>query len=153
MIGRLLGIDYGTKRIGLALTDELRIIASPFETKLNNQEFWNYLSILITKNHITGFVIGKPLHDGENSFVTQVLQFCHTLNQQFALPIFLQDESLSSEESRAFLISSGKRGKKLKKDLDKYAAQTILNNFLLASERGCIEQFIPEDYENYHETI
>jgi len=147
MKGRLLGIDFGTNRIGLAITDELRIIASPFDTRLNDNNFWDYLLDLTLKNKITAYVIGKPYHDGENSFVSKVYQFTKELYKHSPLPIYFQDESLSSKESRSFLISSGKRGKKLKKDLDKYAAQVILNDFLLAYERGYIDQYQPEGYD------
>lgn len=143
-MGRLLGIDYGTKRIGLALSDELRIIASPFDTHANTPEFWNYLDTIIKKNNIDGFVVGKPIHDGKNSFESQVLGFIRKLNRKFPYPIYLQDESLSSQESRSFLIQTGKRGKKLKQNIDRYAAQFILSSFLIASERGNIEQYKEE---------
>ena len=140
-MSRLLGIDYGTKRIGMALTDELRIIASPHEVHPNNLEFWNYLSKAIHSHHIGGFVVGIPLHDGESTIEPHILGFIRKLDRLFQLPIYLQDESLSSKESRDFLINTGKRGKKLKQNLDRYAAQLILSNFLQASERGQIQQF------------
>ncbi len=127
---RLLGIDYGTKRIGLAASDELQIIASPFDTIPNNENLWNSLELLIQKNNICAFVVGVPLHDGDNSFEPHVLGFLRKLKKTFNLPVYIQDESLSSKESRAFLISTGKRGKKLKQNLDKFAAQAILNDFM-----------------------
>ncbi|MGL4388912.1 MAG: Holliday junction resolvase RuvX [Brevinema sp.] len=148
-MGRLLGIDYGTKKIGLALTDELRMIASPFDVVPNNEQFWITLEKLVRDYRIDGFVVGKPLHDGENSFVTTVMNFIHNLGSRFSFSIYFQDESLSSKSSRDFLISSGKKGKKLKQDLDKYAAQAILNDFLISSERGIIEEF----QRDSHETI
>lgn len=140
-MARLLGIDYGTKKIGLAVTDELRIISSPYDTQPNTPQFWGYLEKLVKDYNIDGFVVGKPLHDGENSFVKEVLRFVDELHQRFSFTIYLQDESLSSKESRSFLIQSGKRGKKLKQDLDKYAAQAILHNFLESYERGSIEMY------------
>ena len=140
-MSRLLGIDFGTKRIGMALTDELRIIASPHEVHPNNLEFWDYLSKSIITLNIGGFVVGTPLHDGESSIEPHILGFIRKLDRLFQLPIYLQDESLSSKESRDFLINTGKRGKKLKQNLDRYAAQLILSNFLQASERGQIQQF------------
>ncbi len=140
-MARLLGIDFGTKRIGLALSDETRIIASPFETIKNTPSIWEYFAKLIKEQNIDGFVVGIPHHDGDNSFEPHVLGFIRRLKRDYNLPIYLQDESLSSKESRDFLIQTGKRGKKLKEDLDKYAAQTILTQFLLSSERGQIEEF------------
>ncbi len=129
-MGRILGIDYGTKRIGLALTDEMRIIASPHETIPNNETFWTYLDKFIYSHNIDAFVVGVPFHDGENSFESHVLGFMRKLQRLHHLPIYLQDESLSSKESRDFLISTGKRGKKLKQKLDSFAAQSILSQFL-----------------------
>ncbi|MGL4560770.1 MAG: Holliday junction resolvase RuvX [Brevinema sp.] len=146
-MGRLLGIDYGTKKIGLAITDELRMIASPFEVQPNDSKFWIYMETIIKNYHIDGFVVGTPLHDGENSFLSQVMVFIKTLHTKFSFPIYLQDESLSSKDSRSFLIASGKRGKKLKQDLDKYAAQAILHDFLLSLERGIITEYQPEDLD------
>ncbi len=140
-MSRLLGIDFGTKRIGMALTDELRIIASPHEVHPNNLEFWDYLSKAILTLNIGGFVVGVPLHDGESAIEPHILGFIRKLDRLFQLPIYLQDESLSSKESRDFLINTGKRGKKLKQNLDRYAAQLILSSFLQASERGQIQQF------------
>lgn len=144
-MGRLLGIDYGTKRIGLAMTDAMRIIASPYETIPNDLQFWNYLDNIVKSYEITGFVVGIPLHNGDNSFEPHVLGFLRKLNKHFELPIYLQDESLSSVESREFLIQTGKRGKKLKQKLDQYAAQTILSRFLLESERRPLSPFVPSE--------
>ncbi|MGL4394394.1 MAG: Holliday junction resolvase RuvX [Brevinema sp.] len=140
-MARLLGIDYGSKRIGLAMTDELRMIASPFEVIPNTLELWSFLDKLVKDYRIDGFVVGKPVHDGENSFETPVMHFTKKLSAQFPFPIYFQDESLTSKSSRDFLIGSGKRGKKLKQDLDKYAAQAILHEFLMASERGIVEEY------------
>ncbi len=129
-MARILGIDYGSKHIGLALSDEMRIIASPFETVSNDEKFWDYLQNIIQKNNIDAFVIGVPLHSGDNSFEPHVLGFMRKVKRLYGFPIYMQDESLSSKESRDFLISTGKRGKKLKQKLDSYAAQSILNEFL-----------------------
>ncbi|MGL5956596.1 MAG: Holliday junction resolvase RuvX [Brevinema sp.] len=135
-MARILGIDYGTKKIGLALTDELRIIASPHSTQTNNENFWNFIKTLIIDQHIDGFVVGIPVHQEKNSFEPHVLGFIRKLQRTFNLPIYLQDESLSSRESRDFLLSTGKRGKKLSKSLDQYAAQKILSEFLQSLEQG-----------------
>ncbi len=143
-MARLLGVDYGTKRIGLALSDELQIIASPFNIIPNNEKLWDYLDDLIKKNKIGVFVVGVPLHDGENTFEPHVLGFIRKLQRTFNLPVYIQDESLSSKESRDFLISTGKRGKKLKQKLDSYAAQSILNEFMKKDRRG-LSAFKEED--------
>ncbi|MGL4676203.1 MAG: Holliday junction resolvase RuvX [Brevinema sp.] len=143
-MARILGIDYGTKKIGLALTDSLRIIASPHSTQANNEQFWGFLKELITHQDIDGFVVGIPSHQEKNSFEPHVLGFIRKLQKHFSLPIYLQDESLSSKDSRTFLLSTGKRGKKLKQSLDQYAAQMILSEFLHHLERGKIVLFDEE---------
>ncbi|MGL4367097.1 MAG: Holliday junction resolvase RuvX [Brevinemataceae bacterium] len=148
-MGRLLGIDYGKKRIGLAVTDETRMIASPFSTQQNNELFWTYLSKLIPEYKIDGFVVGKPNHDYNNDFQEKVMIFSAKLHQQFQLPIYFQDESLTSKESMSFLIETGKRRKKLKQSLDQYAAQKILTEFLASYQRGMIDQFVPLQGESH----
>lgn len=140
-MGRILGIDYGTKKIGLALTDEIRLFASPFETIPNNEQLWEFIDKLVNSHKIDAFVIGVPVHEKDNSFEPQVMHFIRKLNSIYDFPIYLQDESLTSKDSREFLIQTGKRGKKLKQDLDRYAAQAILSEFLQQFERGKVQIF------------
>lgn len=129
-MARLLGIDYGTKNIGIALSDESQVIAFPHKTYENNKKFWSSLEDLVNSYHIAAFVVGVPLHDKKNSFEGEVFNFVELLKEKFVLPIHLEDESLTSSESRSFLIKMGKRGKKLKRSLDAYAAQKLLNSFI-----------------------
>lgn len=129
-MARLLGIDYGTKKIGVAISDESQIIAFPHATYPNNEKLWSTLSNLVQSYSIAAFVVGIPLHHKDNSFETDVLDFVEVLKEHFSLPVHFEDESLTSVESRSFLIKTGKRGKKLKQSLDTYAAQNILNSFL-----------------------
>lgn len=140
-MGRILGIDYGTKKIGLALTDEIRMFASPHETISNDLTFWTYLENLIKSHKIDAFVVGIPLHDQDNSFEPQVKGFIKKLHRSYDFPIYLQDESLTSKDSREFLINTGKKGKKLKQNLDRFAAQAILSAFLQQYERGRVQLF------------
>lgn len=140
-MGRILGIDYGTKKIGLALTDEIRLFASPHETIPNNELLWNHLDRLICNYCIDAFVIGIPFHDKGNSFAPQVFGFIKKLKSLYNFPIYLQDESLTSKDSREFLIQTGKRGKKLNQNLDRFAAQAILSSFLQQYERGRVQLF------------
>lgn len=143
-MSRILAIDVGTKRIGLAMTDELRIIASPFEVVSNDENFWGYLKKIVPFYSINCFVLGKPMHDGEHSFLPFVVSFGCRLAQEFSFPIYWQDETLTSKETRYYLIASGKRGKKLKQHLDRYAAQAILAGFLEGYEKNRAELFLPD---------
>lgn len=140
-MGRILGIDYGTKKIGLALTDEIRLFASPHDTFPNNEHLWNSLDELIKYYKVDAFVVGVPLHDKENSFEPQVLGFIRKLQRLYNFPIYTQDESLTSRDSRKFLMQTGKKGKKLQENLDKFAAQAILTSFLQQYERGRVQIF------------
>lgn len=143
-VSRILAIDVGTKRIGLAMTDEMRIIASPFEVVPNDENFWDYLKKIVPFYSVQCFVLGKPVHDGENSFLPFVVSFGCRLAREFSFPIYWQDETLSSKETRLHLIASGKRGKKLKQNIDRYAAQAILASFLEVYEKNRGELFRPD---------
>lgn len=143
-MARVLAFDYGLRRIGLAITDETRLIASALESLPNAPGLMDSIAQIVAAYNVDAFLLGKPVHDGQNSFVPQVLNFAGGLHRRFGFPIYLQDESLSSKSSRAFLISTGKRGKKLKDKLDSAAAQQILSEFLSALEQNRAELYIPE---------
>lgn len=142
-MARILAIDYGRKRLGLAVSDETRLIASPYGSLLNDAQLFSSLDKLIKSYNIDAFLLGKPIHEGENSFLPEVLAFADKLISVFSFPVYLYDESLSSKNSRNFLITTGKRGKKLKHALDSYAAQSFLAEFLLCCEKGKAELYIP----------
>lgn len=126
--GRLLGIDYGSVRIGLALSDKERQIATPFKTIFKLKE----LDDIVPAKEITGFVVGLPLQtDGQEGFIAeQVRLFCRRLAEKYQLPILLTDERYTSKYATEAMTGRGIRLKRQKKVLDAEAAARILQKAL-----------------------
>ena len=127
---RLLGIDPGKKRFGLAISDEDKLVATPLKTiiKKNNIDFINEIKKVIKENNVKGIIIGNPLNmDGSRGPSAQSAQdFAKNLSTNISIPITMWDERLSSEG--AFKISSNldiNVSKKVEK-LDQNAACFIL---------------------------
>jgi putative Holliday junction resolvase len=120
---KILGIDYGEKRIGLAVSDETMTLAREFGI-LSPKEFWNEIKNIIDDNQITKIVIGWPLNmSGEMTEKTrEVESFKFKVETESALPVEVIDERLSSQMAEN--ISGSKKG------LDSLAAQILLQNFL-----------------------
>ena len=129
-----LGIDYGTKRIGLAWADELGI-ALPLKS-IPGIDFGmclNELSKEIKEREIEQIVIGYPLHmdGGKGKRTDEVDQFVKILKANFALPIHLADERLTSHAAKEALGKNAKSKKTLKSGkVDATAACLILQDFL-----------------------
>ena len=127
---RLLGIDLGKKRIGVAICDDKRIIATPYKTiiKENFEQFLSELIIIIKDNNISGIVIGNPINmDGSSGASAQsVNDTANLLSKNITLPITLWDERLSS--TGAYKLSSQLDIKAVKKikTIDQNAAAFIL---------------------------
>ena len=127
---RLIGLDLGSKRIGVSICDEKQLIATPFKTinRTTAKELINELKIIIEENNIKGIIIGNPLNmDGSSSSSTQsVKDTSNNIEKSIDLPICLWDERLSTVG--AFNLSSqldinvSKREKKI----DENAAAFIL---------------------------
>ena len=127
---RLIGLDLGSKRIGVSICDEKQLIATPFKTinRTTAKELINELKIIIEENNIKGIIIGNPLNmDGSLSRSTQsVKDISDNIEKSIDLPICLWDERLSTVG--AFNLSSqldinvSKREKKI----DENAAAFIL---------------------------
>ena len=127
---RLIGLDLGSKRIGISICDEKQSIATPFKTinRINTSELVNELKEIIRENNIKGIVIGNPINmDGTSGSSTQSVKDISTNISQFIdLPVFLWDERLSTVG--AFNLSSQldvNISKKIKK-IDENAATFIL---------------------------
>ncbi len=127
---RLIGLDLGSKRIGISICDEKQSIATPFKTinRINTSELVNELKEIIRENNIKGIVIGNPINmDGTSGSSTQSVKDISTnISQLIDLPVFLWDERLSTVG--AFNLSSQldvNISKKIKK-IDENAAAFIL---------------------------
>ena len=131
---RKMGVDYGDKRIGIAFTDPLNIICSPYEVYLNigEADALNHLDKLIKENNVDEVAMGLPLNmdgsEGERAALHRA--FGEKLAQISNVKVHFIDERLTSAEAEEFLIQSGVRRDKRKEIIDKIAAQIILQSFM-----------------------
>ena len=127
---RLIGLDLGSKRIGVSICDEKQLIATPFKTinRTSAKELINELKIIIQENNIKGIIIGNPLNmDGSSSSSTQsVKDTSDNIEKNIDVPICLWDERLSTVG--AFNLSSqlDVNVSKREKKIDENAAAFIL---------------------------
>lgn len=131
---RIIAIDYGTKRIGLAVTDPLQIIATGLDT-VENSNIFEYLEQYFSKEEVEEIVIGEPRHkDGNPTYLTpKVHTFAERLKKDYPeKKITFVDESFTSVEAKeAIRMSGAKKSKRRDKALvDKISAVIILQQFL-----------------------
>lgn len=132
--GPLMGLDPGTKTLGIAVSDRTRLIASPLET-IRRQKFRDdaaHLLQLLDNNHITALVVGLPVNmDGSQGPRTQsVRDFCQNLLRLRDIPIFLWDERLSTMAVTRTMLEGDMSRKKRAQNVDKLAAAYILQGVL-----------------------
>ena len=127
---RLLGIDPGKNRIGIAISDEDKLISTPLKTifKKNNSNFINEIQTIIEENNIKGIIVGNPINmDGSKGASAQSAEdFSKYISNNVSIPVTMWDERLSSQG--AFNLSSNldvNISKKVNK-LDQNAASFIL---------------------------
>ena len=129
-----LGIDYGTRRIGLAKSDPTGLIASPLTTiEVNDrQDALDKISEIIKEREPAGVVVGYPLSlSGEKSSkCREVDRFIEQLRKTYNGSIYRVDERLSTAEAQRVIHAHGKRVGQDKKRLDRLAAAIILQQFL-----------------------
>lgn len=134
MKGKIIALDFGLKRTGVAITDDLSIIASPLET-VESSQLSSYLSELVKKANVTTIVIGEPKRlNGSDSHITENVYFLkEVLEKQFPdLKVCLYDERFTSKlASQAILASGLKKEKRKDKALvDKVSAAILLQSYL-----------------------
>ncbi|HZW39753.1 MAG TPA: Holliday junction resolvase RuvX [Ignavibacteriaceae bacterium] len=131
---RILAIDYGLKRIGLALSDPLLIFAYPFETIQNTEKMYDELLKIISEKNVFKILLGYPTNDrGESSdFTKQVLKFKEELSKKTSIEIILRDERYTSIMAQENVLQSvTKKMKRRDKGLiDRNSAAIILQEFL-----------------------
>jgi len=127
---RLLGIDPGKKRVGLAISDEDKVVSTPLKTiiKKNNSDLIKEIKVIIEENNIKGIIVGNPLNmDGSKGPSAQSANdFAKYISNNISIPVTMWDERLSTEG--AFNLSSNldiNTSKKVRK-LDQNAASFIL---------------------------
>lgn len=133
-MGRILAIDYGSKRVGLAVTDPLKIIASALDT-IHSKDVLEFLKAYIAREEVEAMVVGMPVNlDGEDTNNTpQVKGFVKGLKKAFPnMPIHLHDERFTSSMAMSAMIASGysKKDRREKGNIDKISATIILQSFM-----------------------
>jgi putative holliday junction resolvase len=139
--GKLLGVDFGTVRIGLAITDPDRILASPLATytRKSEPEDAAYFRKIIAESGAIALVVGLPLHsDGTESDKSREARvFGHWLSELAKLPLVLWDERFTTVRAEDALLLAKLSPKERRERRDRVAAQMMLQDFLNA---GCPEQ-------------
>lgn len=130
---RFLGIDYGTRRIGLSAGDELGVATPlPALTEADTAKQWTALKGVIAQRRATELVVGHPLNmDGTAGFkAREVEAFAARLRAECALPVHLVDERLTSYEAESTIAKSKRRAVRASGIIDSRAATLILQDFL-----------------------
>ncbi len=134
---RIMGLDYGSKTVGVAVSDELLLTAQPVETierKSENKLRRTLARIeeLIDSYGVSFIVLGYPKNmDNSEGFRAQATEeFKEMLERRTGLDVFLQDERLSTVESERVLMEQGVRRENRKRYVDKLAASVILQGYL-----------------------
>ncbi|SDA56988.1 putative holliday junction resolvase [Algoriphagus alkaliphilus] len=132
---RVLAIDLGTKRTGLAVTDPLKILANPLET-IETGQLMNYLKAYCVKEEVEAFVLGLPirLNGQDNEMTPRVMKLKEELEKNFPeKKIVLVDERFTSKIAMQSMIAMGSKKKdRIEKagNLDKVSAAIILQSYL-----------------------
>ena len=132
-MGRVLGVDYGDSRIGLAMSDPIKIIASPFKTILNegNEKCLQVFQSLIKEKDVEAIVVGLPMGlKGQETAQTKKVREFADLLYALKLPIHLEDERLSSVSAEKSMIQQNIKTGHNKGLIDQRAAAIILQQFL-----------------------
>lgn len=133
-MGRIMAIDFGTKRIGIAITDPLKIFASPLET-VKNMEFDAFLENYLRKEDVEAFVVGYPvqMNNTPSESVKHINPFIKRLKTKYPdKPVHLADERFTSRMAMRTMIEGGvkKKDRQDKSLVDRISASIILQSFL-----------------------
>lgn len=133
-MARILAVDYGTKRTGLAVTDPLQIIATGLDT-VATTGLLDYLQDYLQREEVELIVVGEPMHlDGNPAqIMPEIVGFVRKLKKLFPdLQVVMQDERFSSEMAKEAIRRSGAKKKKRRDKalVDKMAATLILQEYL-----------------------
>jgi putative Holliday junction resolvase len=138
--GRVMALDVGKVRVGVALTDPLGYTAQPLLTlwRKNRSEDLRSLLRLIRKHEVVKIVVGNPLHlSGDVSpWAAKVQEFAEELRHRSGLPVQLWDERLSSVAAHEILNEAGHRRQDRKYVIDQVAAVVILRGWMEAQEQS-----------------
>lgn len=136
-MGRILAIDFGLKRTGIAVTDPLKIIATPLET-VPTDNLINWLKAYLAKEKVERLVVGMPVNlDQSDTHNTRpAKKFVEQLKHHFpGFPISLEDERFTSKIAQQTMVMGGmkKKDRREKSNVDKISASIILQSYMARS--------------------
>jgi putative Holliday junction resolvase len=138
--GRVAGIDYGSVRIGIAISDPGRTIASPYEnyTRRGPEQDARRMRRLVEEERVKLLVVGLPIHlDGRESEKSrEARQFGRWLAEVTEVPVEFFDERFTSAEAEQFLLDAQMTKKRRKARMDMLAAQILLSSYLESRSKG-----------------
>jgi len=141
---RLLGVDYGTVRVGLAVSDQERRIASPLTTytRRGNEQDARYFKTVVEEQEIARIIVGLPVHLSgiEGQKAGEARQFGKWLAEVTGLSIIFYDERFTTVEAENHLLAAGLTNKRRKARRDRVAAQILLQTYL---DAGCPDEEAP----------
>jgi putative Holliday junction resolvase len=136
IVARILAVDYGEKRIGLAVSDELGITASPLMTlvRRSDDETVRQIAQLASKLRVTQIVVGLPRRTDaqEGEMERKVKAFAEKLRQEVSVPVVLFDERFTTRIAEQVLLEADLSRRKRKQVRDRLAAVILLQSFLEA---------------------
>lgn len=133
-MGRILAIDYGNKRAGVAVTDPMKMIANGLTT-VHPNELLDYLTGYLNKEQVETIVVGYPkqMNNQDSESVQHIRPFLKKLKKQFPdMPVELEDERFTSSMAQDAMLQGGmkKKQRQNKANVDKISATIILQSFL-----------------------
>jgi putative Holliday junction resolvase len=153
MSGRILALDYGTKRIGVALSDELGWTAQPLETfeRRTVDRDIAHIASLVRSHEVRLVVLGLPLQlDGREGPAVQAMRdFREKLEGGLSVPLVLWDERMTTKAAEDFLIAADVSRKKRKGAVDRIAAALLLQSYLAAQATASKDPYAG-DVEDLH---
>lgn len=133
-MGRFLAIDYGSKRVGLAISDPTKKIAKAYKTITNDSldALLHCIKNEIKKNSVEKIILGLPIGmNGKNTSQTElVLKFNDMLKNFLSIPVVLEDERLTSLHAKKSLVFQGFKTTSNKENIDSTAAALLLQNYI-----------------------
>jgi len=129
---RILSIDYGKKRIGIALSDPLFTFAYSFKTLINDKNLWKNIAEIVNEKKVVKVILGLPNKERNKELVEKILKFKNEIEKRFKLEVITWDEEYTSAIAQERIIESvTKRKKRRDKGLiDRNSAAVILQEYL-----------------------
>lgn len=127
---KILAIDYGERKIGLAISDELGLCANPYGVLRNTSDIVKKIKEIIINNKIKKILVGIPHWDKPSKIIDKIQKFVENLKIEIDIEIELVNEFYSTKIAKEKIRSTGKKYKKVKHKIDSYAACVILQEYL-----------------------